>query len=77
MPSSQEMRGPPSGRAQGRQRQPFDEVSGSHGAFTSDFRGSEFYFNLRNLMDNGTCEIKRLAAVDQSIVDREGVDSSL
>jgi hypothetical protein len=28
---------------------PFDEVSGSHGAFAFAFRGSKFNFNLRNL----------------------------
>ena len=48
---AEEMRGPPSGRAQEWRRQPFDEANGPHGAFTSEFRGSEFHFNLRDLTE--------------------------
>jgi hypothetical protein len=47
------MRGPPSGRAQEERRQPFYEVSGSHGAFAFAFRGPGFYFG-HNGTENGT-----------------------
>jgi hypothetical protein len=54
---AEEMRGPPGGRTQeaGARRCPFYEVSGSHGAFTSAFRGSKFYFN-RNPTEPTTAE---------------------
>ena len=46
MLSSRGDAGPPSGRAQEGRRQPFDEVGGSQKGFTSEFRGSEFCFDL-------------------------------
>jgi hypothetical protein len=49
---AEEMREPPSGRAQEGRRQPFCEVSGSHGTFAFSFRGPEFYFGQRNRKRN-------------------------
>jgi hypothetical protein len=73
---AEEMRGPPSGRAQEGRRQPLDEVSGSHGAFAFEFRGSKFYFKNKSSESNGTYKCRGALSRGRSI-DRERANSSL